>query len=362
MRAESDGTRCAPALLTSDTVRRDQDNVEALCAERDLRTPERFTPNAFYGFDQIIKTYAGIPLSAHLPFIVPHGVYLDYRYYWPTEQQANLPAVLAYPPYRRRIYESVTRKWVVPSCSPYVLAERLVPSDPPGRRQGTLYFPAHSTHHLSAPGNGFEQLAGALEHVEDGLRPVTVCVYWRDVQLGNHLPFTRRGFPVVSAGHMYDPAFTARLVHLLRMHEFASGNRLGSHAFYAVHSGCRYVAIGKDPDAPRTVDELRTAEPSAQYVQHRDPEAERWIQAALENFEGNEPGELERQREIADYFLGVQDLPTPKELSDQFARARRLDVFGFRIPQSEGSIWAVPTLATHLWSSARNWLARQLDG
>ncbi|MGH8176166.1 MAG: hypothetical protein ACREV5_07905, partial [Steroidobacter sp.] len=78
----------------------EQDDLRSLCADRPLETPEIFSPNAYYGMDRVLKTYAGVPLARALKFVLPHGIEYSDDYVWSSEIKAPLP-VLVYHPSQR---------------------------------------------------------------------------------------------------------------------------------------------------------------------------------------------------------------------------------------------------------------------
>ena len=65
-----------------------------------------------------------------------------------------------------------------------------------------------------------------------------VCLYWRDVQLGRAADYERRGFEVVTAGHLYDAAFLPRLRDLLAGAVAMVTNEIGTHVVYAALLDC----------------------------------------------------------------------------------------------------------------------------
>jgi hypothetical protein len=191
------------ALPNLDEALAEARDLARVCAPRRLDTCEIFEPNAFYGSDSVLKAYAGLAPDESLKAVVPHGVVFDEGYVWEVERQAMLPAVLAYGENRESAYRRATAKLVIRSAPPFAYAGKLLEGAPAPARAGTLFFPSHSTHRVTWH-TDLDGLAEALLALEAKFQPVTVCMYWRDYELGRHLPFSRRGLPVVSAGHMFD--------------------------------------------------------------------------------------------------------------------------------------------------------------
>ena len=216
-------------------------DIDRVCRSRDLSTSEVFEPNAYYGNDIVLKRYAGLPADSSLKVVVPHGIVFDRTYVWDAERRAPLPAVLAYGGHRAVAYSRHTRKLIVRSAVPFAyLATMLGEEAKP--RSGTLFFPSHSTHRITAQSD-FAGMAERLAGMDARHQPVTVCIYWRDHELGRHLPFIERGLRVVSAGHIYDPAFLFRLYYLCQEHRYAASNHIGSSLLYSVLAGCSFFLV-----------------------------------------------------------------------------------------------------------------------
>lgn len=71
------------------------------------------------------------------------------------------------------------------------------------------------------------------------LQPVTICLHAHDLGKGRDAPFTKAGFPVVTAGDPTDDAFPDRRYDLLRRHRFSASNSVGSYTFYSIEMGSR---------------------------------------------------------------------------------------------------------------------------
>lgn len=224
-------------LLTLEEVLAQQSDLPRLCADRALPTVETNESNAFYGHADILKAVIGAPASRPLSVTIPHGV----SYAGPNLTEANSSHATAY--CFQREFDDVMSQFgaraLIRSAAPFVYVPTLVAAHK-GTRRGTLFFPAHSTRFTSVDAE-YDAMADVLAALPAEWHPVRVCCYYMDVLRGRHRPFVERGIPVVSAGHMYDPAFLFRLWHLLSMHEHAASNSHGSHTPYAIAAGCSYT-------------------------------------------------------------------------------------------------------------------------
>ena len=224
---------------TFEGVTQEQEKIDILCSDRELVTNEIFTGNAFYGNDFIVKSYIGIKHDYALKFIIPHGIVLNSSQIWEAEEKSALPTIGCYQKsrydfYRKNFYR---KKHVMQIAAPYTYIPYIIKNIPSIHRKGTIFFPAHSTHHVTAVMN-YERLSEFIENIDEKYHPVTICMYWRDINLGHDECFKKKGFRIVSAGHIFDKLFLFRLYYLCLQHEFSMSNSPGSHLFFSQYAGC----------------------------------------------------------------------------------------------------------------------------
>lgn len=308
-------------------------DLDRLCRPRELQTPEAFAPNAFYGNDLALKLHAGLPPDRPLKAVVPHGIVFDKSYVWENERRALLPAVLAYSDERAQAYARATGKLVIRSAVPFAYVPTLCDSGASTERSGTLFFPSHSSHRATAHAD-FAGMAEALTRLAAKYLPVTVCIYWRDYQLGHHRPFAERGLPVVSAGHIYDSMFLFRLFHLCRRHRYAAGNHVGSSLFYAALAGCRYFLL-----AGFGANYSGAHEHLTQDVSPSGPAQDEVASAFATPSDEVTP----LQQSLLGRICGLDSLLEPGQLRAALEMADRLDRFGVaRDPHSGAARFAMP--------------------
>lgn len=308
--------------------------LELLCADRPMPTNELADVNTFYGHGHVLRTYARIGPDEPLYAVVPHSPTPDPYFVWNGERLAPVPAVMSYPDYRATAFERATSKRVIPSASPYVYVTRMAETSRL-EREGTIFFPAHSTHNVTADIEA-ERLAGLLAALPPPYAPVTVCLYWRDVELGRHRPFHEHGLRLASAGHLFDPSFLFRFHELAQRHRFASGSTIGSHLFLSVASGCQYLRLPGMPDAPpSTLEGLRqSVDPNGVWIdpRHIDVLDLGNVRTAFLSPEPDADG----QRQLANRFLATHRALEPADLRDLLRRLRRDDRFQVVVGRRSG--------------------------
>ena len=194
-------------------------------------TSELHVPNAYYGHASVLKRYAGLPQQRSLKVAVEHGIPIV-RQVWTEDVQAAMPVFLCATEERARAYSALVSNADAVAIGPMIhYAEPLADPQPPTGR--LLAFPAHSTHHIAASWDP-RAFADRLLRERGDWDEIVVCVYWRDVQAGLHRAFEDAGLRCVTAGHIYDQSFLARLRTIIESAEAVITNEVGSHLLYAV--------------------------------------------------------------------------------------------------------------------------------
>jgi hypothetical protein len=339
-------TAGSDGIPTLDRTVSEQADLGRLCADRALRTDEVFAPNAYYGFDWVLKRYAGLPDDRPLKVVIPHGIELNEAHVWQAEATAPLPAVLCYSPRQLRAYAERSRKIGLLSSTPFLHVAALV-GPPSETRRGTLFFLSHSTHHITAV-SPFEQLAEQLQALPERFHPISVCVYWRDFLLGHHLEFERRGMRIVSSGHMYDRHFLVRLHHLCSLHRYACSNEIGSHLFYSMAAGCSYFQLGAN--AELHYDQARRSDVAT----IPDP-----IRVRIEQlFATPHDTPTQEQRMLIDDYVGRTHELGRDDMSRLLSFCEQVDRFGTATWRDRRYFMMPRSLHRRLWLGPRLWLGR----
>lgn len=324
----------------------EQRDLDGLCRDRELRTPEICWFNAYYGMDVVLKLYAAWPLDRPLKVAMTHGIQLHGDFVWEAEIGAPVPAMLVYPEHLVAPYRAKTGKATFRAAAPYLYAARLLESQPPPARQGTLFFLSHSSHWVTSRSD-FDGIRQRLAHLPADCHPVTVCIYWRDHELGHPKPFAEKGFRIVSAGHIYDRAFLFRLHHLLSMHKYACSNELGSHLFYSIKSGASYFHL----DGLRHVTADRDGSGEEPLHDLQLPTA---LRERVEMMFASPSPQISHERmQFVDAYTGAGFLMAPHELRAFLAFCERLDRIGIASWKGERHARWPQALSRALYASRR---------
>lgn len=112
--------------------------------------------------------------------------------------------------------------------------------------KGTIAFPVHSIQEVDLIFN-WQQYAHELLNLPSQYQPVSVCLYYREIQNGAYKPFLEKNIPVFCSGHMKDYDFPLNFYNIIKNFKFSTSNAIGSYAYYSIEMGIPYFMYGKAP-------------------------------------------------------------------------------------------------------------------
>jgi hypothetical protein len=208
---------------------------------------EPFESAVCYGMGKALKQYVNYPDKLPLCFETDHGPSLHDKPI-DTELQTSAPLMLFHNKRVAKSWKTITSKPCAVMGSPFAYFRKLYGINKKSDATGTVVFPWHSTPLIHAEIQ-WDEYCEKLKELHDMYQPITICIYWRDVLKGLHKIFTKAGFSVVTAGHMYDDSFTERFYNILSRHKYATSNLLQSCTFYAVEMGIPFFLYGETKNA-----------------------------------------------------------------------------------------------------------------
>lgn len=96
-----------------------------------------------------------------------------------------------------------------------------------------LVFPSHSIEGVNY-NYDYSKFIAEIERVAKNFDSVFICLYWKDIQDNKHIEYENAGYTIVTAGHMYDTNFLARLKSIINISDYTMSNKLGTHLGYCV--------------------------------------------------------------------------------------------------------------------------------
>lgn len=251
-------------LHTSDSS---QVMLKRLASDRPQHTHEMLPSNDFYGHADILKRYLWLEKASALKCVIEHG-WRERSTNWAVELNAPFFVYLVWSPQRFEFVQRHTPR----ACfalgpmieyAPPLRTERLhTLQNAYGRN--LLFFPSHSTHWVDA-NHDTENMCDRLETMRSRFQTIRVCMYWRDIQRGLHVPYQKRGFMVQCAGHIYDRLFYNRLRELIEPATVTASMTPGSCIGHSLCLGKPYWHLDASVDfvSDHTV-ELNTIDRSIQ--------------------------------------------------------------------------------------------------
>lgn len=203
---------------------------------------------SIYGLYAIIREYAGCP--ATLP------LYCRYEHGWnpipepdPYDAQTDKPLMLVWS--RRRLQEW-NEKSSIPAAivgAPFIHYRKSRKIEKDIDAKGTIAFPAHSQPTIDAVFN-IDAYCKQLQSLPSEFQPVTICLHLHDIERKKDEKYKEYGFNVVSAGPIWVLGFefVEKFYDLLRGHQYATSNQVGSYSFYAVEMGIPFFIYGEQAE------------------------------------------------------------------------------------------------------------------
>ncbi len=214
--------------------------------------------NKFYGTDKLLLKMLGLPSWFQTNnFRLDHAVF-QHDEVLPYHLESKKPLVVFRGDHKVKINEK--GKQVYLSRNPSIeLFSKLKSRATDG---SVVVFPGHSTHWVDATFKS-EDFIKELNNLPDYFGEIRICLYWKDIINGMHMPYLKHGFKVVSAGHMEDPLFGDKMYNILASGEYTCSNEIGSYTFYSVAAGIPFFYFG--PNATKVNNGDRNI-PGGEYV------------------------------------------------------------------------------------------------
>lgn len=214
--------------------------LPALAADRSQTSPEQHGPNDYYGHAAVLKSFASIPQNKPLRFSIQHGVRLDPDF-WKNDYHSEHRVGVVPSQWRAELIAPKVARTLVPIgpyihyAAPLATAEQMAEARTQLGRT-LLVIPAHSTHWIDT---AYDRAAFCemLNEMRSEFHTIFVCLYWKDALRGAAEEYEQRGFPCVTAGHMFELDFLNRLRTFIELSDATISNQISSHIGYCVHLG-----------------------------------------------------------------------------------------------------------------------------
>jgi hypothetical protein len=269
-----------------------------------LQRLEYWDGNNFYGIGNILKKYAGLPWFIPLNFRIQHGVILfsifksledcavNVDFYVPNEKSTVL---LIFSEHYIGYFHKQNMMNVRAIGAPIIYMDKFINRMKRIERKGTIVFPNHSTHYTDCIAD-YDLYAEQLTELPSKFQPITVCMYYLDIEKRYDKPFRKRGFDIVSNGSLWCQEFLYNFISNVSGFEYATSNHnASSAAFYSIYLGLKYFRYG--PAIEYKLKDYYAEKYQKDYSIMQNTHAYQFPIEQCENYQ--------YQKEIADKELGV---------------------------------------------------------
>ena len=201
--------------------------------------------NSSYG--KCFRLWAKIPRWIQLPFVCPHSAYAGCNAMY-NETDTRCKLFLGWP--EKKVIN------VAQSCgkASYVVQhpwcwyrKNIIKRSYSSKAKGTLFFWPHAND-LTQPEVRNEELVQALLDLDPKLQPVSICLYYYDVERGLHKELEKYGIPILTAGKNSSENFVDRFYDLIFSFKYcASADAWGTQVFMSIEAGVPHFLIGDRP-------------------------------------------------------------------------------------------------------------------
>lgn len=202
---------------------------------------EDYAPNDFYGHATIYKKYCGFPVVFPIRATIQHAAFFG-NYMW-NQDLIHFKKSICW----GENYKNVLISHGKESChvvgAPFIYEDSFFDIHELDKlksefKKTLLVFPSHSTHYVDCDYDLIEFTNWIVSTRDsNGFDTVLVCMYWKDILKGTHLEYIKSGFKVVTAGHIFDINFTARLKSIFILSDAFVSNKIGSYVGYGLSLG-----------------------------------------------------------------------------------------------------------------------------
>ena len=199
----------------------------------------------FYGINEAVLNYLNLPKWFPLKFIayIEHGYYY-FDFFFDRLQQLNgTEAYLASNSFRYNFIKNKIDSPCFVLGNPFLLHKRHFNIKLSETAKGTIIFPNHGTHHLTLKMD-WEEYATFLESLPNEMKPITVCIYWKDLLNDDYLIIKNKGFNVITNGHIFDKNFIDNFYQNIKFFKYCIGSKFGSSLIYAYDLGLSVFIAG----------------------------------------------------------------------------------------------------------------------
>lgn len=193
----------------------------------------------FYGIGKTLLAYAGLPAFLPFPVALQHGWQ---RHAHAFEASANPPEIWVWSPRMAAEMEAfypAKRIRAIGSFFCY-LKPQMIDFLPEVEKKGSICIPPHSSHSATTEYSA-EEFARRLAELGDEYKPITVMLYYLDMNSTTVEMYEKLGFNVVTNGSLFDEDFLKRFMCNVYDKQYCVFSDLGTGVVFAADMGLSLV-------------------------------------------------------------------------------------------------------------------------
>ena len=209
--------------------------LHEICKSHKIDERIVFQSNVQYGFSKIIRKRAFYPSFLPICAYFEHSSPPFFDEIWNIEKEF-MPNIF----FHREVYATQWNKKFKGKArsfmSPFVWYKEKNNIKISNKAKGSLFFIHHTREGVNRE-HDLKNIIKTIDGLEEKQKPVSFCFYYLDIQKGLHLPYKELGYPIISAGNLYNPNFIENFYNLISNYKYALTNSIGGHLLFATNLG-----------------------------------------------------------------------------------------------------------------------------
>lgn len=277
------------------------------------------SPNStYYGIMYILKKYSRYEKNNY--FNIEHGLY--YGDYIEDESVNSIyKGIITFSKKRELLLKTKTQKNIYP-IGPYIhyasdyYTEHDFNNIKKQIKKTLLCFLPHSTKNEQSLYDE-KLILEQLKKYEKTYDTIMICMYYKDIQLERYKKYKEAGYFIVTAGHLYDCNFLARLKSIIKLADYTISFSIGTHIGYCIYLGKvhQIVVLSKNIEKNKHLNFYDTQN-LKEYNDNKSFNAEEDL--LLKMFCTEQLEITTKQLEIAKEYWGFDMIKTKEELTKIF--------------------------------------------
>ncbi len=249
-----------------------------------------------YGLGKHLRAYG------FYPFFLPILIHTDHG---PNQWDHVTPHMLNskadfFGFYSKRLvidWYNKTKKKALLLQSPFVSYKHASRIQKSPTANGSIFFHAHSTFWTDKV-TDYARIFQQFQHLPKEFHPISICMFFVDIQKERHKIYIENGFSVYTAGNWKHPFFTENFYEIVKNYKYALSNSVGSNIFYCINLGIPFSIIDGEPTLGSNIDLniLQSGKEISDHIQ---------VQKNYTLFKGLNLTITDEQLELVNHELGI---------------------------------------------------------